>query len=345
MNKNKKHIVFSLITLLILVVVAFLCEYSFHITENKLEDKLELKIQTYQDKADEVVCLLDAEDIETESSFINELLTYKHKIVFFIYADDALVFWNNNQFDLDETAIQFTDKWHSVTLSNVEGVYKFYRKNDFDILAFIPVKSDYPYVNDFLKNDIINHLNPTADYLRLLSFLFYTIAFVFLLFAYFFVNLRSINKQKTFVWSSLIVLLIVIVSSFLKIPKVLYDYCFFSDQQYTANQVVSNLLGYSILGLIMLVVVSVTYINRLFVNQFFLLKRIVFYLFLLFYIGALHAIVLRNNISLNIASFEDFDVFVMWSWLILFVLTLIAISLLQILKRDYQADFKFRIIS
>ena len=69
--------------------------------------------------------------------------------VYLVYKNDELIFWSDNQ---TEPQNLNNEKWQYTLLSNVHAITRSQRTGDYNIVVYIPVKYNYPYENEELKN-------------------------------------------------------------------------------------------------------------------------------------------------------------------------------------------------
>lgn len=77
-------------------------------------------------------------------------------ITYLVYEDNQLIFWSDNQIEPEN--LKHTN-WQLDVLSNVQALTKSKQVGDFNIVAFIPIKNNYPYENEELQNEFVSYLN------------------------------------------------------------------------------------------------------------------------------------------------------------------------------------------
>lgn len=108
----------------------------------------------------------NGEEVFLNIDFLNkaEQMYVDNKISVFIAKDENLLFWSNNSVPVsyDELPNQLYD------LDNNENGFYYFKKtthNDHEIWAYILIKNNYKYQNEFLKNSFAKSFNVNNDYL------------------------------------------------------------------------------------------------------------------------------------------------------------------------------------
>lgn len=81
-------------------------------------------------------------------------------ITYLVYEDNQLIFWSDNQ--VEPVNLKHTN-WQLDVLSNVQALTKSKQVGNFNIVAYIPIKNNYPYENKELQNEFNSYLNLDKD--------------------------------------------------------------------------------------------------------------------------------------------------------------------------------------
>ena len=107
------------------------------------------KIHQLQRKSDrklvEIASWLNADKFENLKRLTSENLS----ATYLIYENDSLIFWSDNQ--IEPQNLKHTD-WQFMQLSNVYALTRSARLDSFNIVAYLPLKYNYPYENEELQN-------------------------------------------------------------------------------------------------------------------------------------------------------------------------------------------------
>jgi two-component system, NtrC family, nitrogen regulation sensor histidine kinase NtrY len=306
-----------------------------------------------------------------EDAFIRKLFSVNDDIAFFIFQDESLLFWNTNQFQTENMDFEKDGQWHFVQLLNVYGIYKWVDQPDeVGILSFIPVKWNFPYENDFLKNDFHNRFDinkqivlsdededengitsisdPSGRYLFTLKadaikfngfyskigFISFALAFLLLLILFYNINIvfQSDKLKKThFFMACLSVGALIFITSYIDYPGLFFSNQLFSPHHYAANQLFNT---FTHLSVICFFIVTAILLYRLKVretNTPLWLNKIAFLIYVWFFFETLKSLILHSNINLNIAVLTDVHFINIWAQLIIFSLIAGMFFLMQIM--------------
>ncbi len=88
--------------------------------------------------------------LKKESTDLLPYISYeKLPSVYLVYKNDQLIFWSDNQTEPQNLKNR---NWQYTLLSNVHAITRSHPVGNYNIVAYIPVKYNYPYENDVLKN-------------------------------------------------------------------------------------------------------------------------------------------------------------------------------------------------
>lgn len=81
-------------------------------------------------------------------------------VTFLVFEDNQLIFWSDNQIEPENLKNKI---WQLDVLSNVYALTKSKQVGRFNIVAYIPIKNNYPYENKELQNEFISYLRLDKD--------------------------------------------------------------------------------------------------------------------------------------------------------------------------------------
>lgn len=375
--KRKYKILAVVFTLCILT--GFVFEYLYQHTGKQLfsTQKINAVLQHTISESDELIDSSQATFSLENDLLFQKLISVNQRIAYFIFEGENLTGWNTNQFQPEFYEINKDGQWHFINLTNACGIYKWYNLNGYEgVMSFIPIKMNFPYENDYLKNDFLQrfdinknvtiadtevpgaiHIN-TRDgkflfslipapndnnMFRLAGFIAFSISFLLLITIYFNTN-QYIKKEKlnaTLFWSVTILTgLIIFICSYLNFPGLFYSNQLFSPQHYAANQIINTFTHLSVFCFFLLTAILLYKLKVAHNHKRIWVKKVVFYLFAMVYFEILKSIVFHSNINFNIAFSRDIHFVNIWAQFIIFLLGTGMFFILQIVNSPGKKDTK-----
>jgi hypothetical protein len=220
-------------------------------------------------------------------------------ISYYVFNNDELVFWSDNQLDISEMNATETNDWHYILLPNAHCVSKQLTFGSLKILALITIKKNYPYQNSELVNDFAkdfdlnsgielvagkptdknavfcshgNYLfslsessNPTYNEIwsvaALIAYAFAILLFLLLYMrAGWFRNKKQISL-KSFGFLSISVGLIIGLGLYFNIPEALFWNKLFSPFQYASNPLLASIIHLTVATVYFLCTVYLFYFH------------------------------------------------------------------------------------
>lgn len=357
--------------------IAFLCisEYLYHNVSLNTVSKHNFSEALFRtiEKSDKIAN--NPEFINwSDDKILKETQDINDEIILFIYEENILVFWNSSQIQINADSCIQDGRWHFKRLENIDGIYKWYDKgNNLGVLTFLPVKFNYPYTNNFLKNnfntqfklynnfeisdtkddnsiaiednegDFLFSLNDNTfsnskKTFQLLGFISAAILFLLMVILYVKINQQSSHhkhKKLIFWLSTLFFGIIILLCSVFSIPDTFFFSHFFPAPQYAANHLISSLTHISIFSIFTLSIVLNLYFNDFITDKYSFIYRIAIFLITACSFILTKYLVLQLNINLNINSLNDLNVFFIWSVTILFI---VFTSIYLLLLKDIRTS-------
>jgi two-component system, NtrC family, nitrogen regulation sensor histidine kinase NtrY len=199
-------------------------------------------------------------------------------IGYYVFKAGNLIYWNNNQMDVLTMNNLETDRF--CTLSNVYGVVKSCKIEDYEIVGLIKIKNNYKSTNVYTQNEFakgfridsnigIDTTMPDSPYAifsnsgkylfslsykseivsdttyAYLSLLFWWLCVGFFFLLYYYLGVWASKKEKrpfqTFLFVMLAYMAIVTVFLHLNVPQILFEMTIFSPIYYGSGTLLSSL--------------------------------------------------------------------------------------------------------
>ncbi|MDZ7742935.1 MAG: ATP-binding protein [Bacteroidota bacterium] len=159
MKKGLAYITVSVVLLLIAVYFSnFILRQNLHEVVVELQEDILQREQAIRKLSKNLIHAYHSND-NKEAPLINRISeeVSKQNAEVLIYKNDSLYYWTGNKVPIGFKEIRGPDIMPFVELSN--GYYQVLQVQDHDFFAyaFILIKSDYPYQNEFLINDFSNY--------------------------------------------------------------------------------------------------------------------------------------------------------------------------------------------
>lgn len=130
---------------------------------NKYVDRVQLNIE---EKAEAIRNQLDILSLVSEEDLFNTALNKHHcaqGMVFFVYKDDALIYWSNNALPVSYIYDYELYKQSFIQLGNGYYLVQTLINDDYRYVGHLLVKQSYDYENEYIKNDFNQCFKLPAD--------------------------------------------------------------------------------------------------------------------------------------------------------------------------------------
>lgn len=282
MSKNTKLIRFNrhlFYVMFVFLLMGFLFQWFYKLSNtNQIDIKAKQHtISTLEKNGEMQISQIEQLIQNDKVDLLKRTLNAKNTCTFYVYQGDGLIFWSDNQI-APEKVENLT--WEYKLLSNVHALTKSLQIDGYTIVAYIPLKYNYPYENKELQNEFITplHLPKSVDIvlgseddenaifnlkgeylfslqpqenaithnesLTTVSLLFFFLAFT--LFFYFIARFPVLfgKKQlelKKFLFLIGFLSLFVFLSIYFSFPSALFQNNIFTPYQYASGQFLSTL--------------------------------------------------------------------------------------------------------
>ena len=152
---------YLIIALIICTLTGLICGYLYQnspknaIVISKFQKVLAVKEKLASKTLD------DLNQIIIHSS-VDSLIHYpfaKNSISYYVFENNELVFWSDNQRDISNVVLTGSTNWKFVQLPNAYSISRFITIGSRKVLALITIKNNYPYENDELTNSFAKGFN------------------------------------------------------------------------------------------------------------------------------------------------------------------------------------------
>ena len=347
------------IAFILSVATGLISEYLYHHSADRLfsEQRFTEALHNTIIKSDKIIDQVIATDTLFNDPIINKLISASNNIAFFAFEDENLIFWNTNQYQADIESPEKDGKWHFTQLSNAFGIYKWYDIHEgTGILAFIPVKSDFPYENDYLRNvfherfdtdkqiglsentgyinikgtdgSFLFSLNPTSSstenkFFSTLGFVAFSFSFLLLLIIFFNINhfLKTDKLSQGLFWKVTIAIGVIISACcYFNFPGLFFSNGIFYPHHYAANQLINTFTHLSIICLFLVTSIAVYLLKVDKKTTVYLLQKACLLLYIFIYFEIIKSLILHSNINFNIAALRDIHFINIWAQFLIFIL-------------------------
>ena len=146
---------FGIIALLFSILIALACEFFYKtspVTAINIEN-FQSQLSDKESKASKVIDDLQQIIIHSSNDSLIHFPFANDDISYFVFEKGNLIFWSNNNLDINSIEIANSFEWRYVLLPNAHCVSKLVEFNSTKILAVILIKNNYPYQNKELQNN------------------------------------------------------------------------------------------------------------------------------------------------------------------------------------------------
>jgi len=153
-QNNSFKLNYLIIALILFIATGLICGFLYQsspkhaIAIGEFQSELLVKEKLAAKTIDEM------NDIIVHSS-IDSLIHYsfaRNDISYYVYENDEMVFWSDNQRDISSIGLPDSTDWHFVQLPNAYCISRVLTVDSRKIMALITIKNNYPYENDELIN-------------------------------------------------------------------------------------------------------------------------------------------------------------------------------------------------
>jgi len=152
---------YLIIALILLIATGAVCGYIY---QNSPKHALEInefrQLLSIKEKQ-AAKTLADMNQIIVHSS-VDSLIHYpfvKNSISYYVYENDELVFWSDNQRDVSTVSLPDSSDWRFVQLPNAFCISRIVKADKRKLMALITIKNNYPYENVELNNSFAKGFN------------------------------------------------------------------------------------------------------------------------------------------------------------------------------------------
>ncbi len=285
MENKKKYLSLLNIGILLLIFLSISLYYDYAIYQAKGKILFTKSVQkVFIEREKELKTLLDYSIQKDSISFFHDDVIAKAEqedISLFIFKNDSLIFWSNNQLSISKYLYKNPFQQNFVQLANAQAYILKQQKGDLTYVGLALIQKNYLYENKFLKNHFSDAFpqsnkikistkkgeypiyNEEGEYIFTLSFLdkadaddfkelilfiLYTITFVLLLIFIYQWHQRVKFLQDNQVWGifAIIVNLVVVrwLLFYFKLPQSLFETKFFEADYFAYSSLFSSLGGF-----------------------------------------------------------------------------------------------------
>jgi two-component system, NtrC family, nitrogen regulation sensor histidine kinase NtrY len=158
MKKNNRILNILLLTS---IIAGLVCNYFYETSTKNAIRTGEFQQQLTFKENQAANTLDDMEEIIIHSSK-DSLIDYpfaKNDISYYVFENNELIFWSDNNLDISNIALPDSTDWHYVQLPNAHCVSRLQTFDSYKFLALIKIKNNYPYENNELKNNFADGFN------------------------------------------------------------------------------------------------------------------------------------------------------------------------------------------
>ena len=119
------------------------------IKASQFERQLHAKEAKAIETVDKCAQIIERQSIDSLTNYISDT---NNDISYYVFKDEKLVFWSENQLDISSIAPSENEVWRLVQLPNAYCISYSKKFASFRILALITIKYNYVYQNDWIKN-------------------------------------------------------------------------------------------------------------------------------------------------------------------------------------------------
>lgn len=279
MKKNNRIL---FLILFLSIASGLVCDYFY-----KTSPHHAIRIEEFQDKLHQKETIAEKTLEELKQIIIHSsvdslifLPIANNDISYYVFSNDALIFWSDNHLDISNISIKETSDWHFIQLPNAYCVSSQVSLDSIRIVALINVKNNYPYQNDELRNNFARGFNideqvqlvngSETDKLAVFclhgNYLFTLsepqnpiynemwaigglVSYALAILIFFFIYIRAhkaLNKNyldlKTFIILSVSVGILVGLGLFFNVPTTLFLNKLFTPFQYASNPLLASII-------------------------------------------------------------------------------------------------------
>ena len=147
--------------LLAFLVLAVVSDVMYRNSSAKVPDMVRFvsELRSVERKANHTLAVYENLLREKGTDVLAERVLAENDIPVYIFSDNELIFWTDNRIDLDVLNVENCDSVEFLALSNSYVLQKCAKVDSLQLVALIPVKNNFPYENEILRNDFSEHFS------------------------------------------------------------------------------------------------------------------------------------------------------------------------------------------
>ena len=147
--------------LLAFLILAVVSDVMYRNSSAKVPDMVRFvsELRSVERKANHTLAVYENLLREKGTDVLAERVLAENDIPVYIFSDNELIFWTDNRIDLDVLNVENCDSVEFLALSNSYVLQKCAKVDSLQLVALIPVKNNFPYENEILRNDFSEHFS------------------------------------------------------------------------------------------------------------------------------------------------------------------------------------------
>ena len=350
-----------LIGLFISIAAGLVCDYFYSVSPQRVINTSHFQEQLIAREQLAEATMKSIEQI-IRASNTDSLIHYpfaNNDISYYVFEQEELVFWSDNQLDISHITLHDSSEWHHVELPNAHCVSNLNAFGSTKILALIKIKNNYPYENEDLVNtfsDVFDtnkevqilqgkKTDKNAVFCSQQEYLFtlaqptmpvynnawenasmtaYAVAF--LLFFLLYANAPLLLRKRRFIFSWFASVVSVVgafvgLCLYFNLPESLFLNHSFTSFQYASNPILSSIVHLTVATAFVLSSIYLFYKHCRTGNSGVgkLIGKVSFTLFFVLFYYILSGLIYHSSIQLSILHFKDFTFIGLWAHFIIFL--------------------------
>jgi signal transduction histidine kinase len=147
--------------LLAFLVLAVVSDLMYRNSSAKVPDMVRFvsELRSAERKANHTLAVYEKLLREKGVDMLAETVHAENDIPVYIFSGNELIFWTDNRIDLDTLNAENCDSVEFLALPNSYVLQKCSKVDSLQLVALIPVKNNFPYENEILRNDFSEHFS------------------------------------------------------------------------------------------------------------------------------------------------------------------------------------------
>ncbi len=142
--------------MLIFFLIASITQYKYSISPDR-----DLDIKSFQLVLNNKIEFADKELAQIKKGIIKKAFSInshskKNGVSFYIYQNDSLRFWNENEIGAPSTYQNYNSKSAFLSLLHTDCIYRKISFDNYHVVALIRIRNNYSNPNDYLRNDYVS---------------------------------------------------------------------------------------------------------------------------------------------------------------------------------------------